>query len=399
MAFIDITDPKSPIGCGTIMLPYMRSSDPLPITDEAGLEILSHTNAPVIIKRLLHLIEKTNRPEDFVETLSAMSTRREQPQEISNRLKRLGYPIEFDFSERHAKEYILRSAVNRETAHLVPDEVSFWYPEWETVDSLMLNPRGEKATIIGALYKTPNEKKDGLPKNLDLTSGKRLTTLQLKGLDWSAHDFAFPKNLETLELQNIQNFPKQWEIAELPNLKKLRLSNIDLLNFEFHTLPQSIKTLELSSTTIFTNLHKLSVLRNLQNLRIGKGNDLNYSKLPHLPQLRTLDIPECKNLNTDYSIARLYPNLYGIDLSGVQIRNAKFMELPKTLAFLYINNTKFPLSFDLQSLPLEKLKGVKWKNKITSGHKLEAELYAEKIIKGYASNYKTRLWNKKDSGR
>ena len=89
MAFIDITDPKSPIGCGTIMLPYMRSSDPLPITDEAGLEILSHTNAPVIIKRLLHLIEKTNRPEDFEKTLTAMSTRREQPPEISNRLNRI----------------------------------------------------------------------------------------------------------------------------------------------------------------------------------------------------------------------------------------------------------------------------------------------------------------------
>ena len=120
MAFVDITDPKSVLGCGTLMLPYMRSTDPLPITNEVGLDLLSHTNAPVIIKRLLYLIEKTNRPEDFAETLSAMSTRREQPQEISNRLKRLGYPIEFDFSERHAKEYILRSSNTRQTAHLVP---------------------------------------------------------------------------------------------------------------------------------------------------------------------------------------------------------------------------------------------------------------------------------------
>ena len=75
------------------------------------------------------------------------------------------------------------------------------------------------------------------------------------------------------------------------------------------------------------------------------------------------------------------------------------MELPETLAFLYINDTKFPPTFDLQSLPLKKLKGVKWKNKIIFGSKLKAKLHAEKMIKGYASNYKTRLWNKKDSGR
>ena len=390
MAFVDITDPKSPLGCGTLMLPYTRVSAPLVITDEAGIEILSHTNAPVIIKRLLRLIEDTNRPEDFTKTLSAMSTRREQPQEICNRLKRLGYPIEFDYSERHAKEYILRSSNTKQTAYLVPDEVTFWYPEWATVDSLMLNPHGKTATIIGALYKTPNAESDGLPKNLDLTSGKRLTTLQLKGLDWTKHDVVFPQELETLELQDIKNFPKYWDISNLPNLKKLRLNNIDLHNFEFNTLPLTIETLELNSSTLLTNLNQLSLHPNLQNLRIGKGNDLNFCKLPRLPRLRTLDMPECKNINTDYSIARLYPNLYGIDLSGTQIKNAQFMELPKTLAFLYINNTKFPLKFDLQSLPLERLKSVKWKNKTTSGRKLEAELYAEKIMKGYASNYRTR---------
>lgn len=399
MAFVDITDPKSPLGCGTLMLPYTRVSAPLVITDEAGIEILSHTNAPVIIKRLLRLIEDTNRPEDFTKTLSAMSTRREQPQEICNRLKRLGYPIEFDYSERHAKEYILRSSNTRQTAYLVPDEVTFWYPEWATVDSLMLNPHGKTATIIGALYKTPDAESDGLPKNLDLTSGKRLTTLQLKGLDWTKHDVVFPQELETLELQDIKNFPKHWDISNLPNLKKLRLNNIDLHNFEFNTLPLTIETLELNSSTLLTNLNQLSLHPKLQNLRIGKGNDLNFSKLPRLPRLRTLDMPECKNINTDYSIARLYPNLYGIDISGTQIKNAQFMELPKTLAFLYINNTKFPLKFDLRSLPLERLKSVKWKNKTTSGRKLEAELYAEKIMKGYASNYRTRTWNKKDSDR
>lgn len=399
MAFVDITDPKSVLGCGTLMLPYMRSTDPLPITNEVGLDLLSHTNAPIIIKRLLNLIEKTNRPEDFDKTLSAMSTRREQPQEISNRLKRLGYPIEFDFSERHAKEYILRSSNTRQTAHLVPDEVTFWYPEWANVDSLMLNPQGEKATIIGAYYKNPQAESDGLPQNLDLTSGKRLTTLQLKGLDWSAHDVVFPQTVEFIELQGIKNFPKHWEIPYLPNLKKLRLNNIDLHNFEFNTIPLTIETLELNSSTLLTNLHLLTHHPKLQDLRISRGNDLNYSKLPRLPRLRSLYMPECKNINTDYSIAKLYPNLYGIDLSGVQIRNAKFMELPQTLAFLYIDNTKFPPTFNLQSLPLEKLKGVKWKNKIISGSKLKAKLYAEKMIKGYASNYKTRLWNKKDSGR
>ena len=395
MAFVDITDPKSVLGCGTLMLPYMRSTDPLPITNEVGLDLLSHTNAPIIIKRLLYLIEKTNRPEDFAETLSAMSTRREQPQEISNRLKRLGYPIEFDFSERHAKEYILRSSNTRQTAHLVPDEVTFWYPEWANVDSLMLNPQGEKATIIGAYYKNPQAESDGLPQNLDLTSGKRLTTLQLKGLDWSAHDVVFPQTAEFIELQGIKNFPKHWEFPYLPNLKKLRLNNIDLHNFEFNTLPQSIETLELSSTTIFTNLHKLSALRNLQNLRIGKGNDLNYSKLPRLPQLRTLDIPECKNVNTTQPLSSLYPNLYGLNISDVHIKNEKFMDLPKTISILYMNNTKFPQTFDLRSLPLQKLKSVKWNNKFLSGSKLDAELYTKNVLKGYT----TRMWSKKDSGR
>lgn len=365
------------------MLPYTRVSEPLTITDEAGIELLSHTNAPVIIKRLLHLIEKTNRPEDFDKTLSAMSTRREQPQEICNRLKRLGYPIEFDFSERHAKEYILRSSITRQTAHLVPDEVSFWYPEWANVDSLILNPQGEKATIIGAFYKTPDAKSDGLPKNMDLTSGKRLTTLQLKGLDWSAHDFTFPKTLETLELQNIQNFPKQWEIAELPNLKKLRLSNIDLLNFEFNTLPQSIETLELSSTTIFTNLHKLSALRNLQNLRIGKGNDLNYSSLPHLSHLRTLEIPECKNINTTQALSTLYPKLQGLNISAIRIENDKFLDLPQTLTFLDINHTQISNTFKLQSLPLQNLRWIKWNDKTLSSSQFILELRKKNLFKGY----------------
>ncbi len=365
------------------MLPYTRVSEPLTITDEAGIELLSHTNAPVIIKRLLHLIEKTNRPEDFDKTLSAMSTRREQPQEICNRLKRLGYPIEFDFSERHAKEYILRSSITRQTAHLVPDEVSFWYPEWANVDSLILNPQGEKATIIGAFYKTPDAKSDGLPKNMDLTSGKRLTTLQLKGLDWSAHDFTFPKTLKTLELQNIQNFPKQWEIAELPNLKKLRLSNIDLLNFEFNTLPQSIETLELSSTTIFTNLHKLSALRNLQNLRIGKGNDLNYSSLPHLSHLRTLEIPECKNINTTQALSTLYPKLQGLNISAIRIENDKFLDLPQTLTFLDINHTQISNTFKLQSLPLQNLRWIKWNDKTLSSSQFILELRKKNLFKGY----------------
>ncbi len=390
MAFVDITDPKSPLGCGTLMLPYTRVSAPLVITDEAGIEILSHTNAPVIIKRLLRLIEDTNRPEDFTKTLSAMSTRREQPQEICNRLKRLGYPIEFDYSERHAKEYILRSSNTRQTAYLVPDEVTFWYPEWATVDSLMLNPHGKTATIIGALYKTPDAESDGLPQNLDLTSGKRLTTLQLKGLDWTKHDVVFPKELETLELQDIKNFPKHWDISNLPNLKKLRLNNIDLHNFEFNTLPLTIETLELNSSTRLTNLHQLSIRPKLQNLRIGKGNDLSYCKLPRLARLRTLEIPECQNVNTDKSIATLYPNLYGLNISGMRIKNERFMELPKTLGILYMNHTKFPPSFDLRTLPLNQLKTVKWNDKTLTGSKLDAMLYTQNVLKSQHLDLKNK---------
>lgn len=390
MAFIDISDPKSVIGCGTLMLPYMRSTSPLAITDEAGLELLSHTNAPVIIKRLLNLIEKTNRPEDFEKTLTAMSTRREQPPEISNRLKRLGYPIEFDFSERHAQEYILRSSEPRQTAYLVPDEVTFWYPEWAKADSLILNPQGEKATIIGAMYKTPQAESDGLPKNMDLTSGKRLTTLQLKGIDWSAHDFAFPQTLEVLELQDIKNFPQRWKLPNLPTLKKLRLSNMDLHNFEFYTLPQSVETLELNSSTRLTNLHQLSIRPKLQNLRIGKGNDLSYCKLPRLARLRTLEIPECQNVNTDKSIATLYPNLYGLNISGMRIKNERFMELPKTLGILYMNHTKFPPSFDLRTLPLNQLKTVKWNDKTLTGSKLDAMLYTQNVLKSQHLDLKNK---------
>lgn len=378
MAFIDITDPKSPLGCGTIMLPYTRTHEPLLISDEIGVEILRHTNAPVIMRRLLNLIEKTNRPEDYPETLSGMSTRREQPQDIKTRLNRLGYPVEFDFSVRHAKEYILRSSLKRETAAIVPNEVTFWYKEWGEVDSLILNPHGEKATIIGTMQKSSESTTDGLPKNMDLSGGQKIKELKLQEFDWQLHKITLPSEIESLEINNIKNFPNTWKIEKLPQLKKLRLTNVDLSKFEFKSLPKSIEILELNSSTFINNLHQLSFRENLYHLRIGRGNDLTSCDLPKLPMLRSLELPHCQNVNTTKPISFLYPKLYGLNISGCGIKHEEFLNLPKTMAFLDINDTQFPSTYKLSQLPFNQLKNIKWQNKTLSGTQMYAMVYMKR---------------------
>ncbi len=405
MAFIDITDPQSPLACANLLQPYARKVAPLPLTDAAGFEILSHTNAPVIIKRLLDIIERAENPAVHHELLTAMAERREQPEEIATRLEALGYPQNFAYTESNAETEIILSAPTRQIGFLVETNLNGWENCWENADKLLFDPQSTRVGLLG--YSPHKEDPDRLPVNLDMSTAASCRSLLLQHMDFAPHHFKFPPQVKELEIKYSHNFPGNFDMAALPNLRKLSFLKTDLNNFDFATLPPTLEEIEITllpekippeklDFSSCPNLKKLTIVhmdfegrqpaflppsleeiilespvnmispayfaqfKNLKQLIIAQ-TALPDSQLPALPKLRCLNLAWTNGIDaTAINFAALYPRLEELSLHSHKLSGTPI--LPPTLQTLDIAGVKIAKGQKLNLGNLPNLKTIEAPN-------------------------------------
>ncbi|XP_063697132.1 leucine-rich repeat-containing protein 15-like [Culicoides brevitarsis] len=178
-------------------------------------------------------------------------------------------------------------------------------------------------------------------KNLNF-EGNRLKNLRLTGNN---------VKLETLLLERnqIENF----QIPSFIELKRLNLKNNKIKSLDFLTSCSHLKSLQIDSNPItdLTNLRNCQKLTEL-TLESMKGIKITQDTFSSLTNLKFLSLRNTKLNTVDVSWFKSLQNLYGLMLSGMDLKELDYEELAKlpSLRRISITDNNFNCSYTTEML-------------------------------------------------
>ncbi|KAJ2987747.1 hypothetical protein HDV02_005975, partial [Globomyces sp. JEL0801] len=165
------------------------------------------------------------------------------------------------------------------------------------------------------------------------------------------------ENLQDLEISDIGSISVQLQldisvICTLPHLRKISITDVNIINTAAFSNMIYLKDLELTSANI-SDISDLSTLVNMVNLNLSHNAISDIKALKNMKKLKTLKLATENLLFSDTDLLLHFPNLIELELSGYQITDISFLSTLLGLKSLTLNGNKIS---DLSPLkPLTKL--------------------------------------------
>ena len=328
MSFVRIVEEKNPVEMHNKVYEASKNNA---LTPEFCMEILSHTNMPIIMKEILEKIEKKPIEEQrqYKEVILSMFDGRQTSEKIKNKAlelaKNLGFDSELNKVIKKTGEggYSARNGV-RDEMFVIDKAGDYRDVDFSSYKGVIVKGEIEEKIKFGGEFLSdyPNHTLSGV---LDLRGAKKV---DLSGCDLSKVTKIIFEEGASVSLSVAKNLPTNLDVSMCDEVS---LSYCDLIGFDLKFKEGAKVYLDVAenlSTNLDVSMCDKVDLRDCDlegiNLKFRKGAEVNLSGTTNLPTNLDVSMCECVLFSERTDFGVMYADISNV--KELKFKNEKQMK-------------------------------------------------------------------------